>query len=57
MDTIMTNLRTIFTGAMSMANDVITFITADGHELVLCLALLPLAFVGIGVVKRLINIR
>lgn len=57
MASIVTNITTLFTGAMTMAGTVGSTIVAEGNELLLAFVLIPVVGLGVGMFKRLVNIR
>lgn len=57
MATVISQLSSFVTAAIGWIGQYVTFITAEGHEIVLFFIMMPLVGLGIGLLKRLINIR
>lgn len=53
MGAIITDVGTLATGTLSMAGEVVTFITSN--PLVLCFSLIGFVGIGVGLVKRFIG--
>lgn len=56
METLLSNIGSVVTSAMSWAGDVVTFITAAGHELVLLFVITAFVGLGVGLLKRMIRL-
>lgn len=50
------NISSVITAAMGWAGDVVTFITASGHELVLLFVITAFVGLGVGLLKRMIRL-
>lgn len=53
---LLTNIGNIVTQAMTWAGSVVTFITAEGHELVLAFVAVSFVGLGVGLVRRIKNL-
>lgn len=56
METLLANIGSVVTSAMSWAGDVVTFITAPGHELVELFVIISFVGLGVGLLRRMIRI-
>lgn len=56
METLLSNISSVVTAAMGWANDVVSFITASGHELVLLFVITAFVGLGVGLLKRMIRL-
>lgn len=52
----LSNIGNIVTQAMTWAGSVVTFITAEGHELVLAFVAVSFVGLGVGLVRRIIRL-
>lgn len=57
MAAIVSSIGTLFTGAMGWAGTVGSTIVAEGNELLLAFVVVPLVGLGVGLFRRLINIK
>lgn len=56
METLLSNISSVVTSAMGWAGDVVTFITAPGHELVELFVITAFVGLGVGLLRRMIRI-
>lgn len=56
MATILAAITSFVTSAFTWAGSVVTFITAEGHELVLMFVVITFVGLGVGLVRRLIRL-
>lgn len=56
METLLGNISSVVSAAMGWAGDVVTFITASGHELVLLFVITAFVGLGVGLLRRMIRI-
>lgn len=56
MAALLTSIGSIVTQAMTWAGSVVTFITAEGHELVLAFVAISFVGLGVGLVRRVIRL-
>lgn len=56
MAALLTTIGALVTQAMTWAGSVVTFITAEGHELILAFICVSFVGLGVGLVRRLIRI-
>lgn len=54
---LMTTLGTIFTTVIGWVGTVASTITAEGNEILLLFAMIPLIGLGVGLFKRLLNVQ
>lgn len=57
MSALMTAVGSVFTTAIGWVGTVAETITAEGNEILLLFAVLPLVGLGVGLFKRLINVN
>lgn len=56
MSAILTSIGAVVTQAMTWAGSVVTFITGEGHELVLLFVIVAFVGLGIGMLRRVIRL-
>ena len=56
LSTILTNVGSIVTAAISWMGDFVSSITATGNEILLLFVLVPLVGLGVGLLKRMISV-
>lgn len=56
MAAIISNVTTIFTAVIGWVGTVATTITAEGNELLLIFAILPLIYLGVKMFRKLMNV-
>lgn len=56
LQSLLTSITAIVSAAMGWAGDVVTFITASGHELVLAFVAVSFVGLGVGLVRRMLRI-
>lgn len=55
-EALLASIGSIVTAAMGWAGDVVTFIVAPGHELVLAFVAISFVGLGVGLIRRMIRI-
>ena len=55
--TIISNIGSVVTGAIGWMGDYLSLITTSGNEILFVFTVIPLVGLGIGLVKRMININ
>lgn len=55
-EALLTTITSIVTAAMSWAGQVVTFITAQGHEIILIFVCVSFVGLGVGLIRRMIRI-
>lgn len=53
---ILTSIGSVVTSAMTWAGSVVTFITGEGHELVLLFVIVAFVGLGVGMLRRMIRL-
>lgn len=56
MAAILSNIGSVVTSAMTWAGSVVTFITGEGHELVLLFVIIAFVGLGVGMLRRIIRL-
>ena len=56
METLLSTITSIITAAMGWAGDVVSFIVAPGHEIVLIFVCVSFVGLGVGLVRRMLRI-
>lgn len=56
MASILSAITSVVTTAMQWAGSVVTFITGEGHELVLLFVIVAFVGLGVGMLKRMIRL-
>lgn len=54
---LMSTMTTLITNVITWAGQFISFVTAEGHEIVLVFVLLPLVGLGVGILQRLFRLN
>lgn len=57
MSAILTNVSSVVTAAIGWMGDFVTAITATGNEVLLLFVIVPLVGLGVGLLRRLINVN
>lgn len=57
MSAILTNVSSVVTAAIGWMGDFVTAITASGNEVLLLFVIVPLVGLGVGLLRRLINVN
>ena len=57
MEAIITSISAVFTAAIGWVGTTVTTITAEGNELLLIFAIVPLVGLGVGLTRRLLNVN
>ena len=57
LSTILTNIGSVITSAISWMGDYLSLITTSGNEILFVFTVIPLVGLGIGLVKRMINLN
>lgn len=56
MASILTAISSVVSQAMTWAGSVVTFITGEGHELVLLFVIVSFVGLGVGMIRRIIRL-
>ena len=56
LSTIITNIGSVVTGAIGWMGDYLGLITQSGNEILFVFTVIPLVGLGIGLIRRMINI-
>ncbi len=57
LSTILTNIGSVITSAISWMGDYLSLITTSGNEILFVFTVIPLVGLGIGLVRRMINLN
>lgn len=57
LSTILTNIGSVITSAISWMGDYLSLITTSGNEILFVFTVIPLVGLGIGLVQRMINLN
>lgn len=56
MAALMTAAGAVFSGIIDMLGDLVTLVTTTGHEILLIGIIVPLAFLGVNMFRKLLNL-